>query len=173
VARKRDLKHSFFTNEDLADLHPLTRLMFQAMWCVADRRGILADRPRRIKIECLPFDDHDVEGALTDLERGGFITRYEVGGVAVIQVCNWRSWQGGGSYRPPRPYWSADEREYIGVIQRDPCAYCGAPFKQIDHIAPFSKVGHGDPMNLTASCASCNNRKGTKSVLAFMLEEAA
>lgn len=86
MARKRDLKPSFFDNEILADLHPLTRLLFQGLWCHADRRGIIEDRPARIKVKVLPFDDHDVDAALDDLADGGFITRYEVDGARCILV---------------------------------------------------------------------------------------
>lgn len=93
MARKRDLKPSFFKNEDLADLHPLTRLMFQAMWCVADRNGRLEDRPRRIKIECLPYDDHSIEDALAELAAGSFIDRYEVDGVALLEITNFTKHQ--------------------------------------------------------------------------------
>lgn len=84
-------------NEDLADLHPLTRLLFQAMWCVADKNGRLEDRPRRIKATCLPFDDHDVEAALADLEAAGFIVRYEADSQSIIEVRNF------GKHQRPHP----------------------------------------------------------------------
>jgi hypothetical protein len=88
VPRKRDLKHGFFMNENLADLDPLTRLLFQATWCIADRNGRLENRPRQIKALCLPFDDHDVEAALGDLEAAGFIVRYEADSQSLIEIVN-------------------------------------------------------------------------------------
>lgn len=86
MARKRDLKPSFFDNEVLAELHPLTRLLFAGMWCHADRRGIIENRPKRLKAKILPFDEHDVEKALVDLEGSGFITRYEVDEQKCIEI---------------------------------------------------------------------------------------
>ncbi len=62
--------------------------MFQAMWTVADRNGRLPDRPRRIKVECLPFDEHDIEGALSDLQAAGFIDRYQVSDEKFIEIVN-------------------------------------------------------------------------------------
>lgn len=65
--RSRDLRPGFFTNEHLVQLHPLTRILFQGLWCMADRDGILEDRPLKIKMQVLPADDHDVNAALDDL----------------------------------------------------------------------------------------------------------
>jgi len=80
VARARNLKPSFFTNEQLADLEPLARLLFQGLWLHADREGRLEDRPRKLKAEILPYDDCDPEALLASLQAAGFIQRYEVGG---------------------------------------------------------------------------------------------
>jgi hypothetical protein len=53
---------------------------------MADRRGRLEDRPRRIKVECLPFDDCDVDAMLWDLQEAGFIERYEAENIEIIQI---------------------------------------------------------------------------------------
>lgn len=87
------LKPSFFVNEELAALGPLCRLLFQGLWCLADREGRLEDRPRRIKAEVLPYDDCDVNRYLDDLAETGFIERYEVDGQALIQVVKFRKHQ--------------------------------------------------------------------------------
>ena len=84
--RIRTIKPGFFKHELIADLAPLTRLLFVSLWCMADRRGRLEDRPRRIKVECLPFDDCDVDAMLWELHRAGFVDRYEVDGIELIQV---------------------------------------------------------------------------------------
>lgn len=39
MARARNIKPSFFKNEDLADLNPFDRLLFIGLWCLADREG--------------------------------------------------------------------------------------------------------------------------------------
>ena len=86
MARARNIKPSFFTNDELAEIDPLGRLLFIALWTMADREGRLEDRPRRIKAEALPYDDADADALLDDLQRHGFILRYEVGGAWYIQV---------------------------------------------------------------------------------------
>lgn len=88
MARSRNIKPSFFKNEDLADLPPFDRLLFIGLWCLADREGRLEDRPRRIKIELFPGDTYDVEIGLGNLEGKGFIERYEVAGFSVISLPN-------------------------------------------------------------------------------------
>ena len=84
--RSRNVKPGFFTNELLAEVSPLGRLLFIGLWCLADREGRLEDRPKRIKVEVLPFDDADVEELLEQLSQRGFIQRYEVDGTRLIQV---------------------------------------------------------------------------------------
>lgn len=88
MARARNIKPSFFKNEDLADLDSSDRLLFIGLWCLADREGRLEDRPRRIKIELFPGDGYDVEGGLANLAGKGFIHRYEVDGFVVISLPN-------------------------------------------------------------------------------------
>ncbi|WP_313462496.1 hypothetical protein [Pseudomonas nitroreducens] len=88
MARARNIKPSFFKNEDLADLDSSDRLLFIGLWCLADREGRLEDRPRRIKIELFPGDGYDVETGLANLAGKGFIDRYEVEGFVVISLPN-------------------------------------------------------------------------------------
>lgn len=59
--------------------------------------------------------------------------------------------------------------EYVKIIRKDPCVYCGNPCEHIDHIIPFADGGPTDWSNLAPTCASCNLRKNRKSVLEFML----
>src|SRR5262245_4448792 len=61
MARARLLKPGFFTNEDLVELPPAARLLFAGLWTLADREGRLEDRPKRIKLAVLPYDDVDVD----------------------------------------------------------------------------------------------------------------
>ena len=88
MARLRTLKPGFFTNDALAEIEPLGRLLFQGLWCLADRAGRLEDRPRKIKAEVLPYDDCDADRLLSELAARGFIVRYEVAGLRYIQVVN-------------------------------------------------------------------------------------
>lgn len=86
MARARNIKPSFFTNDDLAEIHPLGRLLFIALWTMADREGRLEDRPKRIKAEALPYDDCDADALLSDLAARKFILRYQIGEQRFIQI---------------------------------------------------------------------------------------
>lgn len=88
MARARNIKPSFFTNDTLAECSPLARLLFAGLWTIADREGRLECRPKKIKAEILPYDDCDINSLLSDLEKHGFITRYDVNGNQYIQVLN-------------------------------------------------------------------------------------
>jgi len=93
VARTRLIKPSFYTNEELAELEPLNRILFQGLWCFADREGRLEDRPKRLKTQILPYDDCDIELYLNRLQEKKFILRYEVDGVRYIQILNFKKHQ--------------------------------------------------------------------------------
>ncbi len=86
MSRARNIKPSFFDNEALAEIPPIGRLLFIALWCEADREGRLEDRPARLKIRCLPFDDCNVDELLSQLHERGFIVRYNIDGARYIQI---------------------------------------------------------------------------------------
>ena len=93
MARSRNIKPGFFLNDELALVEPLGRILFAGLWCIADRKGRLEDRPRRIKAEVLPYDNCDLDDLLNQLVKHGFIIRYEVDGEAYIQVTNFMKHQ--------------------------------------------------------------------------------
>lgn len=94
MARARSLKPGLFKNEVLGTADPLLTLLFESLWCLADKEGRLEDRPLRIKAETFPYRDGiDINGYLTDLERLGFIRRYEVGGMRLIEIINFAKHQ--------------------------------------------------------------------------------
>lgn len=93
MARSRNIKPAFFTNDVLADIEPLGRLLFIGLWTLADRQGRLEDRHRRIKAEVLPYDDADVDGLLDALQKRDFIQRYGVGEERFIQITNFNKHQ--------------------------------------------------------------------------------
>lgn len=89
MPRTRSIKPGFFTNDQLAEIEPLGRLLFAGLWTQADRDGRLLDRPRKLKAELLPYDDCDADALLAQLAARGFIMRYVADGVALIQVVTW------------------------------------------------------------------------------------
>lgn len=58
--------------------------------------------------------------------------------------------------------------EYMDVLRRDPCCYCGKPTRHIDHIEPVSLGGLHTWENLTGACSKCNLSKRTDSLLLFL-----
>ncbi len=95
MARKRDLSPSFFKNEELASLDPLARLLFQGLWCFADRNGNLEHRPMRIKAEIFPYEAtvQDVEKWIQQLADKLLISCYEVAGKRYVNVTNFLKYQ--------------------------------------------------------------------------------
>ena len=61
-----------------------------------------------------------------------------------------------------------DEFDYRRVLRRDPCAYCGAPSVQLDHVEPKAHGGSDDSENRAGACASCNGRKQDVPLLFWM-----
>lgn len=87
MARARNIKPGLFENEILGKADPTVTLLFISLWCLADREGRLEDRPERIKAKTFPYRmDVDIERSLNELQRSGFIIRYKVEDLKVIQV---------------------------------------------------------------------------------------
>lgn len=93
MARSRNIKPGFFTNDELAECSPYARLLFAGLWTIADKEGRLDDRPKKIKALVLPFDTVDCDELLTQLHAKNFITRYSVEGSDYIQINNWKKHQ--------------------------------------------------------------------------------
>lgn len=87
MARARNIKPGFFKNELLGTADPYVSLLFAGLWTLADKVGVLEDRPLRIRAELFPYrDNFDINGYLTVLVTLGFIHRYKVAGNSYIQV---------------------------------------------------------------------------------------
>ena len=93
MARIRTIKPSFFKNEELAELPMSARMLFIGLWTLSDKDGRLEDRPKRIKVELFPYDSLEVDQLLSRLQNAGFIVRYEVGELKVIQIINFSKHQ--------------------------------------------------------------------------------
>lgn len=83
--RSRNIKPGFFHNDELAMCSWPARLLFIGLWCIADRKGLLEDRPLRIKGKLFPFDNIDISEALDELVDHEFVVRYEADG----RKCLW------------------------------------------------------------------------------------
>lgn len=177
MARARNIKPGFFANEDLVELPFAVRLLFIGLWTLADREGRLEDRPKRIKMALFPADDINVDAALNDLARAGFLTRYEVDGSACIQVEQFVKHQNphhmeAPSVLPPKPghdnrynHTPISPKQRARIYERDghKCSTCESVENlQIDHIRLVSDGGTSDDDNLRTLCAQCNNKRSKK-----------
>ena len=93
MPRARNIKYALFTNDDLADNDPIGRLLFIGMWTIADYNGNFLWKPRRVKMELLPYDNCDIEELAINLERSGFIRFYSDGGSTYVNVVNFAKHQ--------------------------------------------------------------------------------
>lgn len=88
MARARNIKPSFFVDEEVVELSFSTRLLFIGLWTLADREGRLVDKPKQIKMSLFPSDRIDVNKALDELENAKFIVRYVAEDKRYIQIHN-------------------------------------------------------------------------------------
>jgi hypothetical protein len=90
--RRQIVEPDFFLDDELADLPFEHRLFFAGLWCHADRRGRLEDKPKTLKVKIMPYDNIDVEKIVSELSKK-FIVRYEVLGRKYIQINNFEKHQ--------------------------------------------------------------------------------
>jgi len=149
------VRPEFFTDADLGDLPPTTRLLFIGMWTLADRDGRLRDRPRDIKRALLPTDEFNAEEAIQQLTRIGSIRRYEVDGEHYIDI------PGFATYQHVHPH------EAPSTIP---------PFKfsraKKDAISREAVTLHGEPCNVsTCPCTSTSTSTSTEDLDLSTLSE--
>lgn len=78
-----------------------------------------------------------------------------------------------GHYVPAPITWllapcEASPKPYLAAMRRDPCAYCGSPSTDLDHIQPRSADGPNDWTNYAPACRLCNGGKGQLPLLTFL-----
>lgn len=186
MARARNIKPSFFSNEILAECDPYARILFAGLWTIADREGRLEDRPRKIKAELLPYDDCDANILLAELEQRGFIVRYERDDEKYIQIKNFTKHQNPHHMEVasiiPAPDGCGDKYNHspIGVPQRrriyerdkHKCVLCGSKDRlHIDHVVAVSRGGTSDDDNLQTLCHPCNLSKGNRDFISLKRQQ--
>lgn len=95
MARARLIHPEFSRHEGLAELKPIHRLLFALLPTIADREGLLEDRPRRIQADLFPYDSDevaDVGKGLEELSRIGCIVRVSLHGRDVITIPGFLRW---------------------------------------------------------------------------------
>lgn len=86
MARKRMLDPNFFCDEKVVQVSAFARLMFQGLWCVADKEGRLERKPLRLKMQLFPADNVDGEALISELEHIGLIQPYTVNGATYLLI---------------------------------------------------------------------------------------
>lgn len=79
MARIRTIKPEFFTSEDIVMLPPLTRLLYIAIWCEADKEGRLPWKPMTFKLRYFPADACDIKAMCAELVDAGLVVLYGEG----------------------------------------------------------------------------------------------
>ena len=88
MPRARNIKHSFFSNDVLAEIDPLGRLLFIGMWTLADYKGDFEWREKRVKASILPYDNCDIKKLAINLDKSGFIRFYSNGDSVYVRIVN-------------------------------------------------------------------------------------
>jgi len=76
MARIRTIKPEFFTSEDIVALTPLTRLLYIALWCEADKEGRLVWKPMTFKLRYMPGDNCDIQAMCQEILDRGLVKLY-------------------------------------------------------------------------------------------------
>lgn len=75
MARIRTVKPELWTDPEFVECSPTARLLFVAALNFASDYGVLPDKPRQLKMQCLPADDCDISQLVDELLEGGFWAR--------------------------------------------------------------------------------------------------
>lgn len=128
MARARNIKPSFFDNDDLAMQNdPLGRLLFIGLWTLADFNGNVEWRSQRIKVKLLPYDECDVEKLAINLDKSGFVRFYSDGEKIYLNIPNFTVHQNPHKNERDKgaavPEYSEERRQLIDIstitINRD------------------------------------------------------
>lgn len=79
-----------------------------------------------------------------------------------------RAWFAGNRFRRRNAPLTEEALAWIESLVDPLCTYCGEPADTLDHIIPISKGGTSARDNLTPACRSCNRRKSSMSLEAFL-----
>lgn len=60
----------------------------------------------------------------------------------------------------------------VGLMERDPCVYCGGVGAVYDHIEPLKRGGAHVLENVARACWRCNGEKNTQRLLVFLARRA-
>jgi hypothetical protein len=88
MARARNIKPDFFTDDNIIECSLPARVIFIGLWTLADCEGRLQDKPKQIQARILPVDNVDADELLNELQANNLIIRYVVDGNGFIEIPN-------------------------------------------------------------------------------------
>jgi hypothetical protein len=122
MARIRTIKPEFWQDEKLAQLDPLTRLVFIGLFSIADDAGRLVDNLKHIDGFLFPETEDSARDSLVILASLSRILRYtSASGQRLVQVVNWSRHQkvdNPNKYTLPAP--TAEDMARLGVADSSP-----------------------------------------------------
>lgn len=137
MARQRMLHPDFFTDPKVVSCSPLARLLFQGLWCLADKEGRLEGDLMALKLRVLPADNCDVGKLLGELITVGLVRAYAVEGRALLYLPGFLKRQRPHPKEPgsrlPAPSPNAQPVEIRTAVEKH-----GEPRKEL--IDPLSKT---------------------------------
>lgn len=127
MARARNIKPSFFTNEQVSDNCPLGRLLFIGLWTLADFKGDLEWKEKTLKIQILPWDECSIKELAINLDKSGLVRFYSDGNKTYLNIPNFEKHQNPHKNERDKgsdiPCYSEDMRQLIDLqgltINRD------------------------------------------------------
>ena len=97
MARSRDIRPEFFIDEKIGELSYGARILFAALWCHSDCRGVFEHNPRQLRVLAFPYDEgltsQQVAEWMASLESLGMVVRFEAGGRIWGAVKHWQRHQ--------------------------------------------------------------------------------
>lgn len=153
--RARNLKPSIFKNEVLGAADPLYTVVFEGLWCMADREGRLEDRPLRIHAEINPYrPSAGTVQALDWLGVHGFIIRYTTDCGRYISITKFKEHQQPhvkeAASRLPDPAKCLNNKEHRASTVQAPEKHCTST--EVAALTPDSGFPLPDCLNLTPDC---------------------
>jgi len=93
VARIRNIKPDFWTDEKLVELETWERLLFIGLWNFADDEGYMPYSPKRIKMQVFPGDSLEVSRGVQSLISIGAVELFDSEFGQVLHVSKWSKHQ--------------------------------------------------------------------------------
>lgn len=91
MARARLIKPDFFMDCDVASCSIEARLLFMALWCMAENSGHVHETEEEIKEFAFQFDDVDIPSLLNELEASRLV---DLTSRSTVYIPNFEAWCG-------------------------------------------------------------------------------